>query len=127
MKNPSAFHSDLQEERISEIALLISQAYFDALDYHLPEKGDNRWSLGCRRYNWVRENIRNAIESPVITLICRYWKMRARNSHSGSVASLSGLKERMLKIPTVRCSASTQWRPASCHYYCSRESKIPAN
>lgn len=60
-KKPSDFHPHLTEERIALIAQLINQAYYEAQNHRLPEKGDTRWSLGCRRYEWARYNIRNSV------------------------------------------------------------------
>jgi hypothetical protein len=58
MKKPSDFHLDLQEDRVILVAQLISQAYADTQFYKNLEKGDTSWSLGCRRYDWARHNIR---------------------------------------------------------------------
>ena len=72
MKKPSEFHRDLKEDRISAVAQLIAQAYSDSLDYIIPEKGDTRWSHGCRRYEWARNNIRqvaNSKEHPYLSLL----------------------------------------------------------
>lgn len=64
MTKPSDFHPDLQEESIAKLAQLIAQAFADSLDYRLPERGDTRWSHGCRRYDWARYNIRVAVGAP---------------------------------------------------------------
>lgn len=63
MKKPSDFHTDLKEENIIEVVQMITAAYEEAVDHMLEDKGDTNWGLGCRRYEWARQNIRNAANS----------------------------------------------------------------
>lgn len=60
MTKPSNFHPDLKEEDIIKVAQLITSAYEEAVDHMLEDKGDTNWGLGCRRYEWARQNIRLA-------------------------------------------------------------------
>jgi hypothetical protein len=62
-KHPWDFHPSLQEDHLIAACNLVVAAYNDALDYFLAEKGDNKWALGCRRYAWAQNNIRQAAES----------------------------------------------------------------
>lgn len=63
MKKPSEFHSDLQEGHILSAIKLITSAYADAVDNMREDKGDTNWGLGCRRYEWAKQNLRQAAES----------------------------------------------------------------
>ena len=60
MKIPSDFHPDLKEDYLIKVAQLITNAYEDAIEHKLEDKGDTNWGLGCRRYEWARQNIRIA-------------------------------------------------------------------
>lgn len=72
MTKPSDFHPDLKEEDIIKVAQLITSAYEEAVDHMLEDKGDTNWGLGCRRYEWARQNIRQAagtLEHPYLTIL----------------------------------------------------------
>jgi len=64
MTKPSDFHPDLKEEDITNIAQLITTAYEEAVEHMIEEKGDTNWGLGCRRYEWARQNIRQSAKTP---------------------------------------------------------------
>lgn len=72
MTKPSDFHPDLKEEDISKIAQLITSAYEEAIEHMIVDKGDTNWGLGCRRYEWARQNIRqaaNTAEHPYLSIL----------------------------------------------------------
>ena len=60
MTKPSDFHPDLNEDHLTDVAKIIMNAYEDASDSMLQEKGDTNWGLGCRRYEWARHSLRLA-------------------------------------------------------------------
>ena len=60
---PVSFHSDLTEDRITKIGNLIITAYHESLEFFNEDKGDDRWTHGCRRYKWACKNIREAIDA----------------------------------------------------------------
>lgn len=66
LKKPWEYNDALTEQNLIEVCNLIVSAYNEVLDYRLPEKGDNKWALGCRRYAWAKERIRKAVESGLI-------------------------------------------------------------
>ena len=62
-KPPSKYHSDLDEEVITQIGKIIKQTYSDCIEYFLEDMGDSKWTLGVRRYEWVCKRIKDAINN----------------------------------------------------------------
>ena len=72
MTKPSDFHPDLKEGDIAKVAQLITSAYEEAVDHMMVDKGDTNWGLGCRRYEWARQKIRqsaNTAEHPYLSIL----------------------------------------------------------
>ena len=71
---PWDYHSDLTEERLLTVALLIVDGRQTAVELFDEEAGDNGWTLGCRAFQFGRARILRAVdgqEYPWLGLIDR--------------------------------------------------------
>ncbi len=56
-RKPWDYHQDLKEEHLQLLAWFFGNTAAEVAANHLPESGDDSWSLGCRRNAWWRNRL----------------------------------------------------------------------
>lgn len=85
-KAPQEYHPDLTKERLIAIARAFAQGRANAVSHHLPEVGDNGWTLGCRAFTCSQKEIKDlslqknwlSIEDPSLHFVFKIGEANVR-------------------------------------------------
>lgn len=103
---PAALHPSLTEERLRAIAQIVWDQATAVAEIAEPERGDDGWVLGCRRYQWVR----HALSKAALGELVEFLSVTPRSTHFlvrvGGVPIRIYRGDRSKPVPTRYATAS---------------------